>query len=105
MRLNRSCVCLCVCVCVCVRLWIFHLLKISKSQIYKNPRTRLFYGEGNGNPLQCSCLENPKDDGAWWAAIYGSHRVGQDWSELAAAAANSSNSFEEMQMNMCLAAI
>jgi len=28
-------------------------------------------GEGNGNPLQCSCLENPRDEGAWWAAIYG----------------------------------
>ena len=28
-------------------------------------------GEGNGNPLQCSCLENPRDGGAWWAAIYG----------------------------------
>ena len=28
-------------------------------------------GEGNGNPLQSSCLENPKDGGAWWAAIYG----------------------------------
>ena len=28
-------------------------------------------GEGNGNPLQCSCLENPRDSGAWWAAIYG----------------------------------
>ena len=28
-------------------------------------------GEGNGNPLQCSCLENPWDRGAWWAAIYG----------------------------------
>ena len=28
-------------------------------------------GEGNGNPLQCSCLENPKDGGAWWAAVYG----------------------------------
>ena len=28
-------------------------------------------GEGNGNPLQCSCLENPRDKGAWWAAIYG----------------------------------
>ena len=28
-------------------------------------------GEGNGNPLQCSCLENPRDWGAWWAAIYG----------------------------------
>ena len=26
-------------------------------------------GEGNGNPLQCSCLENPRDGGAWWAAI------------------------------------
>ena len=28
-------------------------------------------GEGNGNPLQCSCLENPMDGGAWWAAVYG----------------------------------
>ena len=28
-------------------------------------------GEGNGNPLQCSCLENPTERGAWWAAIYG----------------------------------
>ena len=33
-------------------------------------------GEGNGNPLQCSCLENPRDRGAWWAAIYG---VTQSW--------------------------
>ena len=34
-------------------------------------------GEGNGNPLQCSCLENARDGGAWWAAVYGvaqSHR-------------------------------
>ena len=28
-------------------------------------------GEGNSNPLQCSCLENPRDRGAWWAAVYG----------------------------------
>ena len=28
-------------------------------------------GEGNGNPFQCSCLENPRDWGAWWAAVYG----------------------------------
>ena len=28
-------------------------------------------GEGNGNPLQCSCLENPRDRGGWWAAVYG----------------------------------
>ena len=27
-------------------------------------------GEGNGNPLQCSCLENPRDGGAWWASVY-----------------------------------
>ena len=31
----------------------------------------LCLGEGNGNPLQCSCLENPRDRGAWWAAVYG----------------------------------
>ena len=29
------------------------------------------HGEGNGNPLQCSCLENPRDGGAWWATVYG----------------------------------
>ena len=28
-------------------------------------------GEGNGNPLPCSCLENPREGGAWWAAVYG----------------------------------
>ena len=30
-----------------------------------------FIGEGNGNTLQCSCLENPRDRGAWWATVYG----------------------------------
>ena len=45
-------------------------------------------GEGNGNPLQCSCLENPKDWGAWWAAVYGFARVGHEWSDLAAADAS-----------------
>ena len=44
-------------------------------------------GEGNGNPLQCSCLENPRDGGAWWAAVYGVTRVRHNWSDLAAAAA------------------
>ena len=44
-------------------------------------------GEGNGNPLQCSYLENPRNRGVWWAAIMGSHRVGHDWSDLAATAA------------------
>ena len=36
-------------------------------------------GEGNGNPLQCSCLENPRDGGAWWAAAYG---VAQRWTQM-----------------------
>ena len=44
-------------------------------------------GEGNGNPLQCSCLENPRDGGAWWVPSMGLHRVGHDWSDVAAAAA------------------
>ena len=35
--------------------------------------------EGNGNPLQCSYLENPRDWGAWWAAVYG---VAQSWTRL-----------------------
>ena len=99
------------------------------------PSSRMVFGEGNGTPLQYSCLENPMDGGAWWAAVHGvaksqtllsdfnftfhfyalkkemathssvlswripgmgetgglpsmgSHRVGQDWSNLAAAAA------------------
>ena len=43
-----------------------------------------YIGEGNGNPIQCSCLENPRDGGACWAAVLGSHRVEHDWSDLAA---------------------
>ena len=35
--------------------------------------------EGNGNPLQCSCLENPRDGGSWWAAVHGVAEVGHDW--------------------------
>ena len=35
-------------------------------------------GEGNDAPLQCSCLENPMDGGAWWAAVHGVVRVGHD---------------------------
>ena len=36
-------------------------------------------GEGNGNPLQCSSLENPRDSGAWWAAVHG---VAESWTRL-----------------------
>ena len=44
-------------------------------------------GEGNGNPLQCSYLENPRDGEPGGLPFMGSHRVGHDWSNLAAAAA------------------
>ena len=36
-------------------------------------------GEGNGNPLQYSCLENPMNRGAWWATVHGLQRVRHDW--------------------------
>ena len=44
-------------------------------------------GEGNGNLLQCSCLENPRDRGAWWAAISG---VAQSWTRLKRLSSSSS---------------
>ena len=45
-------------------------------------------GEGNGNPLQCSCLENPRDRGAWWAAVYG---TAQSWTRLKRLSSSSSS--------------
>ena len=45
-------------------------------------------GEGNGNPLQCSCLENPRDWGAWWAAVSG---VAQSRTQLKRLSSSSSN--------------
>ena len=48
-------------------------------------------GAGNGNPLQCSCLENPGDGGAWWAAIYG---VAQSRTRLKRLSSSSSSSSE-----------
>ena len=51
---------------------------LSDRILYHSLNGRDFYslmgpkiGEGDGNPLQCSCLENPRDGGAWWAAVYG----------------------------------
>ena len=56
-------------------------------------------GEGNGNPLQCSCLENPRDRETWWAAIYG---VAQSWTRLKQLSSSSSrlciwNTFSQLQ--------
>ena len=47
-------------------------------------------GEGNGNPLQCSCLENPRDRGAWWAAVYG---VAESQTRLKRLSSSSSSSY------------
>ena len=54
-------------------------------------------GEGNGNPLQCSCLENPRDGEPGGLPSKGSHRVEYDWSDLAAAAATYSSHRKTIQ--------
>ena len=53
--------------------------------------------EGNGNPLQCSCLENPRDGGAWWAAVYG---VPQSQTQLKQLRSSSSSSSWLLAVNM-----
>ena len=60
-------------------LWVGHDWATSLSRI----------GEGNGDPLQCSCLENPRDGEAWWAAIYG---VAQGQTRLKRLSSSSSSS-------------
>ena len=62
-------------------------------------------GEGNGNPLQCSCLENPRDGGAWWASVYG---VAQNQTPLKRLSSSSSSSrwvhnkenFQDYKLNL-----
>ena len=49
-------------------------------------------GEGNGN--QCSCLENPRDSGAWWAAVFG---VAQSWTRLKRLSSSSSSSINALE--------
>ena len=53
-------------------------------------------GEGNGNPLQCSCLENPRDGEAWWAAFQG---VAQSWTQRKQL--SSSSSFYNLDVSWC----
>ena len=55
-------------------------------------------GEGNGNPLQCSCLENPRDGRAWWAAVYG---VEQSWTQLKQLSSSSSSSSTKHHVGFC----
>ena len=58
--------------------WCAAIRGVAKSQTRLSETERLHFqfslstiGEGNGNALQCSCLENPRDGGAWWATVYG----------------------------------
>ena len=55
-------------------------------------------GEGNGNPLQCSCLENPRDGGTWWAAIYG---VAQSRTRLKWLSSSSREDVEKRKSSDC----
>ena len=54
-------------------------------------------GEGNGNPLQCSCLENPRDRGAWWASVYG---VPQSRTRLKRLSSSSSRATRKCSINV-----
>jgi len=56
-------------------------------------------GEGNGNPFQCSCLENPRDRGAWWAAVYG---VAQSRTRLKRLSSSSSSIMYHWSLYQCL---
>ena len=57
------------------------------------PLARQGTGEGNANPPQCSCLENLRDGGAWWAAVYG---VAQSWIRLKRLSSSRQGTWEEV---------
>ena len=54
-------------------------------------------GHGNGNPLQCSCLENPRDGGTWWAAVYGVAQSRTRLKRLSSSSSSSSSYSQEQQ--------
>ena len=72
-----------ICIYIRIYIYIFHILfpyRLLQNTEYNSlcytagPCWVIYFiyiciGEGNGNPLQCSCLENPRDGGAWWAAV------------------------------------
>ena len=57
------------------------------------------FGEGSGNPLQCSCLENPMDRGAWWASIYGVTQSRTQLKRLSSSITIGCKKFKETQQN------
>ena len=71
-------------------LWPMRSLRVGHEWVTSLHFSLSCIGEGNGNPLQCSCLENPRDGGAWWAAIYG---AAQNWTRLKWLSSSSSRVF------------
>ena len=71
-------------------LWLWVALKSSRGKMLNNV-PQYSNGERNGNPLQYSCLENPRDRGAWWAALYG---VAQSLTRLKQLSSSSSHQTE-----------
>ena len=57
-------------------------------------------GEGNGNPLRYSCLENPRDGGAWWAAVYGVAQS-QTWLKRLSSSSSSSTYLASSSLERC----
>ena len=56
-------------------------------------------GEGNGNPLQCSCLENPRDGGAWWAAVYWAAQSQTQLKQLSSSSSRISRNYIALKVN------
>ena len=83
-------------------IFIFQYFQANQNHIISSMTERLDFhfslsciGEGNGNPLQCSCLENPRDGGAWLAAVYG---VAQSWTRLKQLSSSSSRPIRLLAM-------
>ena len=64
---------------VILQLFFIVIVNRNLEHLWLYQDSNFVYREGNGTPLQCSCLENPMDGGAWWAAVHGSLRVRHDW--------------------------
>ena len=72
------CVRVCLPVHMCVALWPWTCLPLES--VWRNTYLVVSWsGEGSGTPLQYSCLENPMDGGAWWAAVHGVTKSRTDW--------------------------
>ena len=65
--------------------------------------SRILIGEGNGNLLQCSCLENPRDGRAWWAAVYGVAQSRTRLKRLSSSSSSSSHALRALLLQGLLA--